>query len=246
MTLIRQRSTDCDVVREALSARIDGEQEPVSTKRVDAHLATCLLCRRWHADAVDASVGLSELAVAARLHWPVGDCPASRGNAWVEIARRRVFASARWGLALVGVVSVLLTALQVLEAVSLRGAPIEGHLLGESTAWSLGIGVAMIAAAIYPAAAAGLIGLLTTYSAVVAVYVVDGVADGAVTATRELAHLPALVGAVLAFAVWRGARLPDPVPGDSAQLDPGAVTDSHDVSSMLPRRHRKSEGGSAA
>lgn len=169
-----------------------------------------------------------------------------RGNARVEVARRRVFVSARWGLALVGVVSVLLTALQVLQALSLRGAPVERHLLGESTAWSLGIGVAMIAAGIYPAAAAGLVGLLTTYSGVVAVYVVAGVADGAVSATRELAHLPALLGAVLALAVWRGARRPGPVPGDSAQLDLGAATGPHEVSSMLLRKHRRSKGGSAA
>ena len=32
---------DCDVAREALSARIDGEREQIPAARVDEHLADC-------------------------------------------------------------------------------------------------------------------------------------------------------------------------------------------------------------
>ncbi|HOW96081.1 MAG TPA: zf-HC2 domain-containing protein, partial [Mycolicibacterium fallax] len=39
---------NCDVAREALSARIDGEREPVPAARVDEHLAGCADCTDWH------------------------------------------------------------------------------------------------------------------------------------------------------------------------------------------------------
>ncbi|MCB0946449.1 MAG: zf-HC2 domain-containing protein, partial [Mycobacterium sp.] len=38
---------DCDTAREALSARIDGEREPIPGARVDEHLAGCPACRDW-------------------------------------------------------------------------------------------------------------------------------------------------------------------------------------------------------
>lgn len=39
---------DCDTCREALSARIDGEAEPVAP---DEHLHSCASCQEWHAAA---------------------------------------------------------------------------------------------------------------------------------------------------------------------------------------------------
>ena len=43
---------DCDTAREALSARIDGEREPIPAVRVDEHLAGCAPCRQWQAERV--------------------------------------------------------------------------------------------------------------------------------------------------------------------------------------------------
>jgi predicted anti-sigma-YlaC factor YlaD len=54
------RTVDCDTAREALSARIDGEAEPVSP---DDHFDTCTECREWY-------------AVAASLTWEYPDEPA--------------------------------------------------------------------------------------------------------------------------------------------------------------------------
>ncbi|MFT4128076.1 MAG: zf-HC2 domain-containing protein, partial [Gordonia sp. (in: high G+C Gram-positive bacteria)] len=39
----------CEVAREALSARIDGERETVPSIRVDEHLAGCAECADWFA-----------------------------------------------------------------------------------------------------------------------------------------------------------------------------------------------------
>jgi len=57
---------NCDVAREALSARIDGEHEPVPRRRVDEHLQTCLDCRQWHFRAREATRQLRDLAGQSR------------------------------------------------------------------------------------------------------------------------------------------------------------------------------------
>ncbi len=41
------RGVLCEVARESLSARLDGEREPVPSRTVDAHLASCADCRAW-------------------------------------------------------------------------------------------------------------------------------------------------------------------------------------------------------
>ena len=56
---------DCDIAREALSARIDGEREPIPAVRLDEHLAGCESCRRWQAGAVEQTQLLRRLAGAS-------------------------------------------------------------------------------------------------------------------------------------------------------------------------------------
>ncbi|HEX7662616.1 MAG TPA: zf-HC2 domain-containing protein [Pseudonocardiaceae bacterium] len=43
---------ECQVCREALSARLDGEAEPVDPARADRHLRGCSDCRAWREDSV--------------------------------------------------------------------------------------------------------------------------------------------------------------------------------------------------
>ena len=38
---------ECDRAREAISARIDGEDPGLPDDALDAHLATCAACREW-------------------------------------------------------------------------------------------------------------------------------------------------------------------------------------------------------
>ena len=42
---------DCDALREALSARLDGEDPGVDDAALDAHVAGCRACRAWAEDA---------------------------------------------------------------------------------------------------------------------------------------------------------------------------------------------------
>ncbi|MEU6579420.1 zf-HC2 domain-containing protein [Nocardia sp. NPDC046763] len=41
----------CETIREALSARIDGEQEPIAAGSADRHLDACADCRSWYRHA---------------------------------------------------------------------------------------------------------------------------------------------------------------------------------------------------
>lgn len=49
----QNRSVDCSVVREALSARLDGEPDDVPSAEVDAHIEHCAECRRWYTAAAE-------------------------------------------------------------------------------------------------------------------------------------------------------------------------------------------------
>ncbi|MGY4709953.1 zf-HC2 domain-containing protein [Mycolicibacterium sp. CBM1] len=235
---------DCDVAREALSARIDGEREPVPAARVDEHLATCEDCRSWHARAVDQTRQLRRLAGRSQVAAVAAPTPrpaaAAHPPRWHRIA-----------LAAVGVVQLALAVAQAFGAnigTSAGGhhAMMGGHLLNESTAWSLALGAVMIGAAARPTAAAGLAGVLVVFAVVLTGYVVSDAMSRAVSLDRMLSHLPVLAGAVLALLVWRDDRAGGPQP----RSDTAAATDElvlpDNASRGRRRGHLYPTDGSAA
>lgn len=52
----------CEVARESLSARMDGERESVPTARVDEHLRQCPGCAGWYRSVQGLSFGAADLA----------------------------------------------------------------------------------------------------------------------------------------------------------------------------------------
>ena len=98
---------DCDVAREAISARIDGEREPVPSARVDEHLAGCADCADWQARATAQAQLLRALGGRGSTGPSVvadpDPTPAATGRAWPV---------ARIGLGAVGVVQVALALTQ--------------------------------------------------------------------------------------------------------------------------------------
>lgn len=204
---------DCEVAREALSARIDGEREPVPAERVDEHLGQCADCRDWFDRADVHATALRRLATQ-----PVSVPAVPRGSA------RRLLPSGvpwpRWALGAVGAVQLALALAQAFGMHTgmsgMAGMPPGGHLLNESTAWSIALGAAMIGAGLWPTAAAGLAAVLTSFAAVLAGYVVADALSGAVTLARVLGHLPVVAGALLAILVWRRATDTRPTPHAAA------------------------------
>lgn len=217
-------SVNCDVAREALSARIDGEREPVPAARVDEHVEGCAECRAWR-DAVAA-----QAAALRGLASPTPVAAVAAGSAGRARRMRAGIGWQRWALLAVGLAQSAVGAAQAVGLeLGLHPGPHSGggHLLNESTAWTLAIGVAMVAAALRPALAAGLAAVLSAFAVVLAVYVVADALAAAVTPGRVLSHLPILLGAVFAALVWRHAASSPPSPGHAQrqveiQLPPNA------------------------
>lgn len=226
---------NCEVAREALSARLDGEREPVPSARVDEHLAQCAECRSWFAE-VDA-----QAAALRRLAQPRAVVEVTRPPARV----RRVGAWPRWALAAVGVAQLAVAAIQGLGvATGLGHVHDAGHVLNESTAWSIGLGVAMLGAARWPRAAQGVAVVCAAFVAVLIVYEITDAVAGHVTVERMLTHVPVLLGTVLALLVWRRESSGPPAPDEQQSDDP--ITLPPNASHGRRRGHLWPTDGSAA
>jgi RNA polymerase sigma-70 factor (ECF subfamily) len=209
----------CDVAREALSARLDGERPQVLAQQVDAHLESCGRCRAW---LIEAAVQTRRLAsiepgqgpdLADKIMASLSEGAAAPYHRWLRALRSHY---RRWGLIAVGVFQVAIAAAQIsgidFGMVShMHGAASGEHLLHESTAWLLALGLAMIAAGIWPVAAIGVAAIVGAYSVALVGYEVADVFEGQETAARIASHVPLLVGFVFALLVARermGARRP--------------------------------------
>ena len=201
----------CDVAREALSARLDGERPQVLAQQVDAHLESCRACRSW---LIGAAVQTRRLASIEPGQAPdlVGMIMASidqqspgyhRWMRWLRSHYRR------WGLIGVGIFQVAIAAAQIsgidfgMVSSHMHGAMSGEHLMHESTAWLLALGLAMIAAGIWPVTAIGVAAISGVYSIALLSYVVVDAANGEVTAARIASHMPLLLGLVFTLLVAR-------------------------------------------
>lgn len=204
-------SVDCEVAREALSARLDGEREPVPSARVDEHLADCAQCRAWFDVADRQALHLRRLVQSRPMIASFGPIDASSMR---PPGRPRMWP--RWALLVVGFAQVGLAIVQGLNVSVGLAQSHHGfsghHLLNESTSWSLALGVVMVVAAVRPRAALGLASVLAVFSCVLTIFVVVDAFSGGVTLLRVMTHLPAALGALLAFLVWRGSSDFDPNP----------------------------------
>jgi len=230
------------VAREALSARVDGEREPVPAHRVDEHLAGCEPCRDWQSALLDQTHLLRRLAGRSL----VAAVPAPQERT------RRVAPQVSWeraGLAVVGAIQLAVAVAQGFGAglgmAHHHGATGVGHLMNESTAWSAALGVVMLATAFRPRLASGVAAVLVAYSAVLAASVIADAATGAVSAMRVLSHLPVLCGAVLALLLIRNVGSAGPDPRLKANAD-GAELVLPDHATRGRRRHLHPTDGSAA
>ncbi|MGI9163778.1 MAG: zf-HC2 domain-containing protein, partial [Mycobacterium sp.] len=183
---------DCDTAREALSARIDGEREPIPAARVDEHLAGCESCRDWQAAAVEQTQALRRLAGRSQLaavRQPRTPQPGRSDGGPIPWRR--------WALGAVGLIQLGLATAQGLGAdLGIPHAANAGHVLNESTAWSAALGVVMLAAALRPVHAGGLAWVLATFAGFLVLYEVTDTDEGLVNFDRPLTHLPVLAGAV--------------------------------------------------
>ncbi|GAA3524791.1 zf-HC2 domain-containing protein [Amycolatopsis ultiminotia] len=228
----------CEIFREALSARLDGEAGPLPEDQVDAHLTTCAACRTWY-----------ERSAALRRSMLVRAAPAIPDLTARIMAETPAPPREKWGLrvalALVGLVQCGLAFAQLLGMdTGMHGAHsgfLEGHLLNESAAWNLAVGVGLLWAALRTRAAAGLLPMITGFVVVLAVLTTGDLIGDRVTAPRVLSHTFLVVGLALLFAVHRRHRArhhPGPDLANAAGPDEETTVQTHGALA-LARPHSK-------
>lgn len=241
----------CDVWREALSARLDGEDLTDRAGAVDAHLASCAACRRWYADAaVITRIARIGLAV------PGAGVPESVLDSAPRPTRARLARNLRGALALIGGAQLLLGVDQLanLSGGAMTDATMAGttpaHLVHESAAWNLAIGAGFLFVAWRRTRPAGVLPMLSVFVAVLTVMSVGDALDGMVAAGRLATHLLMVAGYVIVLALsrpsltfdspsgarrglrrrWRLETADDPVPA------PGAAGRHATPAATVPRR----------
>lgn len=201
----------CDAAREALSARLDGERPQALAQQVDAHLESCRRCRSW---LIGAAVQTRRMAsvepgdgpdLVAKIMASIGEESSGRQRRmrWLRAHYRR------WGLIAVGLFQVAIAAAQIsgidfgMVSGHMHGAMSGEHLMHESTAWLLALGLAMVAAGVWPVTAIGVAAITGVYSVALLGYVIVDAFAGEVTATRIASHMPLLLGLAFALLVAR-------------------------------------------
>jgi len=210
----------CADCREALSARMDGEEEPLPPALVDEHLSDCPACQRWHTTAgvITRSIRVRPAAATPDLTERIMAAAAPP-----EKVRRRRDAL-RWALGGVAFVQLCLALAQLLgvdhTAHLVAGAG--EHLFNESTAWNLGVAIGLLAAATRPAFARGLLPALAVFVAVLVAVSIADVVSGNVGAARLGSHSVVIIGLALLALVDRQYRH-TPLPGSSSAVPVGST-----------------------
>ncbi|WP_167455212.1 zf-HC2 domain-containing protein [Amycolatopsis kentuckyensis] len=212
----------CEDCREALSARLDGEAEPVSP---DEHLASCAECRAW-------LTGAERLrrAMLLRPAPPVPDLTAA------ILERTPAPSGERWGRR-IALAAVAIAQLGLAFAELLGTAHGGVHLGHETGAWNLAVGIGLLTAALLPRTAGGQLPLLTGFVGVLLVFSAGDLAAGQVTLSRLSTHLLVVLGLALLYAVHRGHR-DRGAPLPAATADDGAATSGSTVDAPAAGRPR--------
>ncbi len=240
----------CELCREAISARLDGEDLPVAAGLVDEHLASCGACRRFEDDAARVT-RLARIGIALPgpdLVENVLACAPSRS--------RRVPLALRAGLVAVaiGQLSIALYGLLIATGNGQRphGGSVGGagltHLTHESSAWNLALGAGFLWVALRAHRTTGLVPVLGVFVGVLTLVSAADLVAGRVDSVRVLLHGLIVIGLVLVLLLdrhrvrggsapgagtRRGARdigssesVPDPAPG-------------HDRTGLRPTAHHR-------
>lgn len=205
----------CEDYREALSARLDGEDDPAERGAVDAHLAGCPACRAW-SDAAALVTRLARTGPVGReieIRDEVLDAAPGPGRARTAIALRGL-------LGALGAVQFLLGAVQIAGAASTH--PLHdlesvtgvgpGHLWHESAAWNVALGVGFVWIALRRTRPTGLLPTLTMFVGVLALLSANDVLAGRVDLGRLLSHGFVAAGYAIILVLSRPALDPGPPP----------------------------------
>lgn len=192
------QSMDCHVVREALSAELDGEETGVSSELVQAHLAACLACTEWSTAAYELH---RELRVTVAP--PIPDLTASIlesiGSNQDSGKRNGDVRACRWILAGCGLLQLAMTL-----PIFLGGGNGPVHVDHELGSWDVALAIGLLFAALRPARAWGMLPLVGAIVAMLATTSVFDIATGHATFESESTHLFEVIGL---FFLWMLAHM---------------------------------------
>jgi predicted anti-sigma-YlaC factor YlaD len=176
----------CETCREALSARLDGEDWGVSPSALQAHLRGCAACSGWPGR-------LSLLHRAARVA-PADPVPDRTTYILAAATLNRSHAAwaivLRWVLVVVGAVEMGMAAPEILG---------RWHTGGELGTWGAATAVGFLSVALRPSRAVAVLPMLACAGVVTLFISTRDIADGTAFFSQERSHLLLLAGvAVLA------------------------------------------------
>ena len=189
---------DCEHFRQAISARIDGEDPGIGPGILDRHVAGCGACRAWEATAValTRSIRVRPAEDLPDLSTPIMTAIAADATA----TRRASAVRGHEAPAVIRSTLGLIAAAQVLIAIPALAGNDTGatlHVAHEAGAWSLALAAALAMAAWRPARAAALLPFLAVFVGSLAALTVGDIAAGRVAPSAELPHLMAGFGLLL-------------------------------------------------
>lgn len=213
----------CESYREALSARLDGEDDPADIPAVEAHLAACPGCREWN----DAAARVTRLARTGAvgpeiaLDDEVLDAAPGPGRARAALALRGLLGALGVGQFLLGVVQITGGArTSVLHASQHVAGVGPGHLWHESAAWNLALGVGFVWIALRRARPTGLLPTLTMFVGVLTLLSANDMLVDRVDVQRLLSHGFVVAGYLIIVLLSRPALDPGPPPADGRDRGP--------------------------
>lgn len=230
----------CEQVREALSARLDGEDAADERAAVDAHLGGCAACREWF----DAAAAVTRLARTGLVTVSPGVSDAVLAAA-PGPARARLLGGLRVLLGGLGAAQLVLGLAQLNGAGSgelpAHAAPTLGtgvgalathHMWHESAAWNVALGAGFVWIAARRSRPIGIVPTLTAFVVLLGLLSIDDVAAGVVSTTRLLSHGFVAAGYLVVLALTRYTpELGTPTGGragrDRGLLEAGAPLDSY-------------------
>jgi predicted anti-sigma-YlaC factor YlaD len=195
---------ECDRAREAISARIDGEDPGVPDGALDAHLARCAACRGWQQRA-------HVMTRRARLGGPFLDHDLT-GQVLAAIppatARRRLRLALRAALLAAALTQLAITVPLLVLGHDQGAGTHAAHELGS---FDLAVAIAFAVGAIRPALSAGLAWTCAIAAAGLAGTAIADLIGGQTIGADEAQHLIAVAGALLL--IWQartaGTRVAD-------------------------------------
>jgi predicted anti-sigma-YlaC factor YlaD len=192
----------CDTLREALSARLDGEDPGLDDTAIDAHLGTCGACSAWSDElaTLHRMVRVREAEPVPDLSDQILGIPAAPSR---RAARREAISPARWALFVVALTQLVLAAPALVLGEDV-GATV--HVARELGSFDVALAIGLLVAAWQPARAWGLLPVIAALGFVMAGTAVLDIVRGTASGLGEAHHVLDLAGLGLLWWVAREDR----------------------------------------